>query len=90
MNPRAKTVNACSEADLIIDAMADVITRDIVKDPEIKWTADDAIQIRDRLSKMDKISEMWFAQLAVREEVDKGYEDTAEPITTEVENDLDD
>lgn len=90
MNPRAKTVNACSEEDLIIDALADVITRDIVKDPEVKWTADDAIQIRERLSKMDKVSKMWFDQLAVREEVDNGYEDTTESMLKEVENDLDD
>ena len=67
MRPRDSVVNVESQNDLIIDVVADVIAKDYTRNPHNTVSKDEAIDMRSRLAKMDKVSAMWFEQKAVEE-----------------------
>ena len=44
----------------MIDIMSDLIVEDATKDPEIKISSDEAVEMRKRFSKLDDIAETWY------------------------------
>lgn len=57
---RTKTVSEENRGDLIIDIMSDLIVEDATKDPKIKISSDEAVEMRKRFSKLDDIAETWY------------------------------
>lgn len=58
---RNKTVSESNKDDLIIDVLCDLIVTDALKrEPKLKFSTDELVDMRARLTKMDKISDMWY------------------------------
>ena len=69
--PRTKVVSEANQGDLIIDILADLIVTDVTRNPAMKITSEENIDMRGRLHKLEKISEMW---VKLRESEGKGID----------------
>ena len=67
--PRTKVVSEANQGDLIIDVLSDLIITDVQKNPKMKISADEAIDMRGRFHKLEQITEMWYE---LRESEGKG------------------
>ena len=64
---RNNSVGENSEGDLIIDLMSDLIVQDVIKDHNISVSAEEAIDMRHRFSKVDKIADAWYELVDAKE-----------------------
>lgn len=55
-----KTVSEENRGDLMIDIMSDLIIEDASKDPKVKISSDEAVEMRKRFTKLDDIAEAWY------------------------------
>ena len=58
--PRNKVVSEANQDDLIIDVFCDIIASDASRDSKVKISGDDAVDMRMRMHKLEKITSLWY------------------------------